>query len=317
MASIDDIKKNVLSENDVYMGWQDSLQMFEETYLYAGELAEQMLSKSGEEAFEDFANGRFGRDDLPKTVNTYPFGEKTSEVYPEFIGVCNGDDKLSGLFKAIVKQIKVYMSETYEGRDRKAITVFSDKWDPKYLKQSEALFLKAILMNNVYFNFFLVTDYGITRIPFMNDQQTEEYKRNFTGDRIEEAMSLRELIEENDLWDVEYTANQCDSFIPTFDWINYRYSFDFRNLRYIYEDNKGEYKRGKISESYALRFIRASLALEKVGGLNSSNRPTNYVQRVVDYGRFSFSWFDGMGAENSPEIADMVEALIAIISTLK
>ena len=66
-----------------------------------------------------------------------------------------------------------------------------------------------------------------------------------------------------------------------------------------------------------MRFIRASLALEKVGGLNSSNRPTNYVQRVVDYGTFSFSWFDGMGAENSPEIADMVEALMAIISTLK
>lgn len=317
MARIDEIKKNVLSENDVFMGWTEDLQMFEETYLYARELAEQMLSKGGTEAFEDFANGRFSRDDLPKTVNQYPFGEKTAEVYPEFIGVCNGDDKLTGLFKAIVKQLKFYMSDTYEGRDRKAITVFTNKWDPKCLKQNEALFLKAILLNNVYFNFFLVSDYGITRIPFMNDRQTEEYKRNFTGDRIEEAISLRELIEENDLWDVDYTVDQSDSHIPTFDWINCRYSFDFRNLRYIYEDNKGDSKRGKINESYALRFIRASLALEKIGGLNSSNRPTNYVQRVVDFGRFSFSWFDGMGAEYSPEIADMVEALMAMISTLK
>lgn len=40
MANIDGIKKNVLFENDVYMGWPDALQMFEETYLYAGELAE-------------------------------------------------------------------------------------------------------------------------------------------------------------------------------------------------------------------------------------------------------------------------------------
>ena len=70
MASVDDIKKNVLSENDVYRGWQDSLQMFEETYLYVGELAEQMLSKSGAEAFHDVTNGIDRIDDLPKTLNT-------------------------------------------------------------------------------------------------------------------------------------------------------------------------------------------------------------------------------------------------------
>lgn len=317
MASIDDIKKNVLSENDVYMGWQDSLQMFEETYLYAGELAEQMLSKSGEEAFEDFANGRFCRDDLPKTVNTYPFGEKTSEVYPEFIGVCQGDDKLSGLFKAIVKQLSYYTADAYEGRDRKSISVFTDKWNPKYLKQNEALFLKAILFNNVYFHFFLVTDYGITRIPFMNDRQVETYKRNFTGDRVEEAMTLSELTKEVGLYNMEYIVDQYDSWKPNYDWMNFRYSFDFINLRYIYEDNKGEYKRGKINESYALRFLRTAIALEKAGGLDNRNRPTNYVQRVVDFGRFSFSWFDGVGAEDSLEVSDMVEALMAMISTLK
>ena len=317
MASIDDIKKNVLSENDVYMGWQDSLQMFEETYLYAGELAEQMLSKSGAEAFEDFANGRFSRDDLSKTVNTYPFGEKTSVVYPEFIGVCQGDDKLSGLFKAIVKQLRYYMADKYEGRDRKSITVFTDKWDPKYLKQNEALFLKAILLNNVYFNFFLVTDYGITLIPFMNRQQVETFKRNFAGERVEEAMTLSELTKEVGLYNMEYIVDQCDSWKPNYDWMNFRYSFDFINLRYIYEDNKGESKRGKINESYALRFLRAAIALEKVGGLDNRNRPTNYVQRVADFGRFSFSWFDGVGAEDSLEVSDMVEALMAMISTLK
>lgn len=317
MASVDDIKKNVLSENDVYRGWQDSLQMFEETYLYVGELAEQMLSKSGAEAFEDFANGRFRRDDLPKTVNTYPFGEKTSEVYPEFIGVCQGDDKLSGLFKAIVKQLRYYMADTYEGRDRKSITVFTDKWDPKYLKQNEALFLKAILLNNVYLNFFLVTDYGITLIPFMNRQQAETFKRNFAGERVEEAMNLRELIDEIGLYDAEYMVDQCDSWMHNCDLMSYRYSFDFKNLRYFYEDKKGEAKHGRISEPYAMRFLRTAIALEKAGGLDSSSRPTNSVQRVVDFGRFSFSWYDNTGVEDSVEVADMVEALMAMIGTLK
>ena len=80
MAKVDDIKKNVLMENDVFTGWTRELEMFEETYLYARELAEQMLEKSGAEAFEDFSNGIFSRGDLPKTVNTYPFGKKTKNV---------------------------------------------------------------------------------------------------------------------------------------------------------------------------------------------------------------------------------------------
>lgn len=318
MANIDDIKKNILMENDVFTGWTRELEMFEETYLYARELAEQMLEKSGAEAFEDFSNGIFSRGDLPKTVNTYPFGKKTKNVYPEFLGVCFGDKKLSGLFKAIVKQLGYYLADTYEGRERKSITVFTDKWDPAYLKQNEALFLNAILLHNVYFNFYLVNDYGITRIPFMSEEQIETYKRNFAGDRIEEAITLRELLDENGLWDVRYTVDQYDSWVPLCDQVKYIYSFDFKRLRYGFEDvNKRDIETGKINEAYALRFIKAALALKKAGGLNSSIRPTNYVQRTLEFEKFTFDWFDNTGIEDSPEVADMVESLMAMISTLK
>lgn len=150
-----------------------------------------------------------------------------------------------------------------------------------------------------------------------NNRQVETYKRNFTGQRVEEAMTLGEIVEETGLYEMEYIVDQYNSWMPSYDWMSFRYSFDFRNLRYFYEDKKEESKRGKINESYALRFLRAALALEKTGGLNSSNRPTNYVQRVVDFGKFSFSWYDNTGVEDSIKIADMVEALMAMISTLR
>lgn len=317
MAGIDEIKKSLLSENDVYKYWPEDLQGLEETYPYASELAKQMLGKGGEEALEDFAGGRFSRENMPTAINTYPFGEKTTKVYPEFIGVCNGSTKLSDLFRAILQQLKRYMSDTNMGQQQKTITIFTDKWDPGYLKKNEALFLKAILHNNVIFNFYLVTDYGITRIPFMSRVQTEEYKRRFAREIIEEASSLEEILEKNDIGCVEYTVDQSDSWIPGYNQMKYRYEFDFRNLRYRFEDNKGENEIGTINKAYALRFIRAAMALKNAGGLDSHSRPTNYVQKWIDFGSFSFSWYECTDVEDVPEVARMLEALMLMESTLK
>lgn len=46
----------------------------------------------------------------------------------------------------------------------------------------------------------------------MNDRQVETYKRNFTGDRVEEAMTLSELTKEVGLYNMEYIVDQCDSW---------------------------------------------------------------------------------------------------------
>jgi len=134
---------------------------------------------------------------------------------------------------------------------------------------------------------------------------------------IEEAMTLHELVKKEGLSDVEYIVEQYDSWIPTYNHMNYRYSFNFEKLRYRFEDNKGEIKNGKINEVYALRFLRAAINLRKNGGLNSRARPTNYVNRIIDFGGFSFNWFDNTGVEDRSEVSDMAESLAAMISTLK
>lgn len=113
MASVDAIKKDILTENDIYIEWARDIQMFEETYLYARELVEQMMDKGGEEACENFSNGNFSIGNLPKTVNTYPFGKKIKNVYREFIGVCAGKQKLNGLFSLTGRNNKLDCKKMY------------------------------------------------------------------------------------------------------------------------------------------------------------------------------------------------------------
>ena len=101
MANISTIKKKILSRNDVFDSWQKDLGHFENTYAYAECLANEMLNKGGLYALQELADGKMSPSHTTiSCLNTYPFGEK-GNVYPEFLGVCVGDQKLYNLYKYI------------------------------------------------------------------------------------------------------------------------------------------------------------------------------------------------------------------------
>lgn len=108
---------------------------------------------------------REGAESIP--VNTYPFGIKTTDVFPEFVGICADDLNLRSALKAIKVQCDK-MCQMLSSNQEKTIVLLTDKWDgPVFKKQFELSFLNYALNYNVLFVFLLVTDYGISRIPFL------------------------------------------------------------------------------------------------------------------------------------------------------
>ena len=96
------------------------------------------------------------------SVNTYPFGKKTNRVYPQFWGVCAGAQRL----KTVLDKAAEYCEKPL-GED-KTVVIVTDKWDQAvFQKHFERQFLRCALEQNVTFLFLLVTDYGVSRIPFL------------------------------------------------------------------------------------------------------------------------------------------------------
>ena len=54
-----------------------------------------------------------------------------------------------------------------DSHGEKQVTVLTDKWDVSVFQKYEWDFLNSALMDKVQYIFLLVTDYGITVIPFL------------------------------------------------------------------------------------------------------------------------------------------------------
>jgi hypothetical protein len=333
MASIDEIKKELLlSEENFFNDWMEDLQMFEGSYFYVQKLAGRMLSDGKESVLEDLVNGQIDDGEQSGGINTFPYGTRTRNIYPEFVGVCFGKSRLHSLFQKIEQQLGYYMNRRYHMSrsisldTKKSITILVDKWDPKYLQQYEPLFFDAILNYNVYFNFYLVTDYGITRIPFINKRQMEKMKQVYKGQRIDRPQTYEELVAENGLEEMSYTIHECSMLdanrYPRHDRY-LRYEFDFRRLYYykyqeaFVDDEQENRHEGKIKKNVAMRFLKAAIALKQAGGLNERSHTMDfYSSKEVSFFEFSFRWTDDNDI-NTPERAEMIQSLETLVNSLE
>ncbi len=318
MANISTIKKKILSRNDVFDSWEKDLGHFENTYAYAECLANEMLNIGGLYALQELADGKLPLNhNMISCLNTYPFGEK-GNVYPEFLGVCVGDQKLYNLYKFINKQLTYYMSGMFGIDEIKSITIFIDRWNPKLFSKNEAVFLQAALKYNVFFNFYLVTDYGISRIPFLNDMQRNHLLDIFKDDVIEESQTLEELLCNMDIDSMVYTVETFNVWtVDRYNLRSERYIFDFMKLHYEYKNEESVNKNGEINKDYALKFIMSVIELKKAGGIEKTPVEDCYICKSVDFGSFSFEWYDVKYMAFSPEADAMIKALNDMINSLK
>jgi len=100
-------------------------------------------------------------------INTYPFGRPTREIYPEFVGICKGKTTLKSVLNKAEDQCE-NMIRRFPRHVDKTIMILTDKWDAPLFKSDYAgTFINYANRENIVFIFLLVTDFGVSRIPFL------------------------------------------------------------------------------------------------------------------------------------------------------
>ena len=314
MLTVNEVQKCALEENDIISILNTDLEPFRAARDLARRLGKEMLRVGGLIALENLCSVKMLEDSGDISLNTYPFGMITNKRCPDFIGVCTGSRRLYGVFNAIERQLASYQKPNNNFKDwetvAKSITVFTDKWDPKYLKMYESLFINAILKYNVYFNFYLVTPYGISRIPFMNRQQVDKIKRSFEGEDV--LGTLSELIDKYGISEAEL---RISTFLPFFYEGERNYRFDFKDLVYVFSNSAREKKTGKMNEILAKRFLSTVIELNNAGVLKQEKHSSDGVWYYLDMGIFKLEWTD-MEAVSDPYVSKMQNALQKLLDSL-
>jgi len=149
---------------------------------------------------------RDGGDLLPgnPSINTYPFGKKTSDVFPTFFGICAGKGKLRPALNALTTYCQ-RAGQALPADDLKTAVLLTDQWDgPLFQEAYESDFLCFALRYNIFILFVLVTDYGVTRIPFLAQDSSELEQlrgKGYTVERRKGCMIEQTLLISDDPWE--------------------------------------------------------------------------------------------------------------------
>lgn len=125
--------------------------------------------------------------------NTWPFGTKTAEIFPKFLAVCRGKQKLGKVMDIVLKQSqKIADYYRYDDYARKTVLVLTDKWDVAIFKRYEKKLLEHAANDGIWYIFLLVTEYGYTQIPFLpNDRNA---LKGLRGENIENDITLEDML---------------------------------------------------------------------------------------------------------------------------
>lgn len=220
-------------------------------------------------------------------VNTDPFGVQTGNTFPEFIGVCAGDRTLVNALKAVMQYCKKAKKEIPQLA--KTVIFLTDRWDAgKFRRRFELPFLHYALRYNVLFVFLLVTDYGVTRIPFLarNHYELEDIRqKNYDIEREHPGVVVMDALKTYDPCTYECHSGTWAPYGSS-SFFDLRYWFDFRAMRCEIQDSGKETLIKKIPKAGAQRFA------EKVYEFHDARCGT-YADSapVVDAGTFRAKLF--------------------------
>ncbi len=134
------------------------------------------------------------------SVNTYPFGRPTKEIFPEFVGVCSGKERSEAVLTKARQHCKK-MEGCFPADQQKSVIILTDKWnDAVFREKYEREFLRYSLQQNVLFVFLLVTDHGVARIPFLAEnwyELGELQKRDYRIETFDARERIRWSVEES------------------------------------------------------------------------------------------------------------------------
>lgn len=214
------------------------------------------------------------------SVNTFPFGVETDQTFPKFIGVSVGKEKAAPTLDGILSKAKKHcenMKRIFTPDIEKTVVILTDKWDnPLFKKKHEIAFLNYAISQNVMFYFILVTDYGVTRIPFLvRDRRELDQLRS--DDLVEDDIqAARKLLAEYDCY-YRWDCREC----PPFD--KGTYEFDFHGKRYHFIGELEKTHQGKIPDAAIDSFASAVRRLYDLPEIEYSEQCTSYIDTTNCY----------------------------------
>ena len=126
-------------------------------------------------------------------INTYPFGERTDIIYPQWIGIYREEEKLTGQNKLIEAAINYSNRADIEGMAFKDIIILTDVLNKKFLDKLEKSLLQEYRKGHLKIYIFYVNDYGITYVPFIFNfdyfEDDDEVAYAISGDVNTESMT--------------------------------------------------------------------------------------------------------------------------------
>ena len=104
--------------------------------------------------------------------NSFPFGTKTDQPFREFVGIYFAKNKYKKTWRNVLDAAKSYCKKISKSNipleDEKNVLILTDHWDTQMFRKNYAVpFINYAHSCNITFIFLLVTDFGITRIPFI------------------------------------------------------------------------------------------------------------------------------------------------------
>ena len=195
------------------------------------------------------------------TVNTYPFGEPTDIIYPQWIGIYREEEKVTGQNKLVSAAINYIEKADIAGIASKDIVILTDIVNKKFLDKLEKSFLRDYLKGNLAVYIFYVNDYGITYVPFVFSFRHFDFGDDLTY-AILDDINTKMITKGYDYASVRYTSHWnaeglsyemiVDKNTITKKQIHPYGTIDYEETRKLSDSNKNRFvfKISKLIDSY-------------------------------------------------------------------
>ena len=139
-------------------------------------------------------------------VNTYPFGEATYTIYPQWIGIYREEENVAGQNKLIEAASNYIENANKDGILFKDIVIITDAVNKKFLDKLEKAFLCEYRKGHLRVYIFYVNDYGITYIPFIYSFDCFEYDDDVSH-AISNDVNIKKITNGYDYASARYTSH--------------------------------------------------------------------------------------------------------------
>ena len=260
---------------------------------------------------------------LRGNLNTFPFGKPSRETYPEFVGVCKGERTIRSVLDKAEIQCE-NMIKAYPYHVHKTILILTDKWDdPLFRKNYAGTFINYAYKYNILFMFLLVTDFGVSRIPFLSWDRRKMYNRGFGdvewGARHTEKEMYENLMEKLDSGYLSYVEEYRNG--DDHGHSIGRFEFDLLHQTFYlntFDSGSGttDRKSGKIPAKAVKKFLEAvsdycELPESEYYDKNNLNKAS--VRHTAELFNKRFYWY----AAEEPLFEKLEQAFRNLLASLK